>query len=241
MNTGATLILHNLTIAHGSEFTLPDAGGGIFNHGTLTITNCTLSDNNAPAFAGGIENEGTLTVIDSTFSGNRVNHEGGGIHNAGTLTVTNSTFVGNVADGDIGGGAIMNDSGATLKVTNSTFFENSAPLAMVGGGGGINNSFGSVSLKGTILADETGGNCGGFANPPVTDDDYNISDYGSCGFTMAPSGTSINNSTMLHLDPAGLRNNGGGTRPLRSNQTVKQSILSRSRIAPISHRRLLKR
>jgi polymorphic membrane protein len=262
VNSGATLTLHNLTIAKGSIEALPDEGGGILNHGTLTVTNSTFTDNNAPAFGGGIENDGTLTVTDSTFSGNRVEHEGGGIHNTGTLTVSNSTFFGNEADGDIGGGAILNDIGATLKVTNSTFFDNSAPFATLGGGGGIFNSgtltvtnstfsdnsatdigggvgggidnegtltvtnctfsgnsaglggggignlpLGSTTLKGTILAAEPGGNCGGV----ITDAGYNISDDVSCPLA---SGTSVDGSTTLNLDPLGLTNNGGPTQTI---------------------------
>jgi predicted outer membrane repeat protein len=228
VNSGATLTLHNLTIANGSAEPVPFAGGGILNDGTLTVTNSTFSGNSAgirgggvftsgtmtvtnttfsgnsaPGSGGGIANDGTLTVTNSTFSGNTVIHDGGGIENDGTLTVTNSTFFGNSAGGLIGGGAILNESAGTLKVTNSTFFENSS-------GGGINNFFGSAVLKGTILADETGGNCGGIATPPVTDAGYNISDDDSCGF----SGTSVNGSTTLHLDPAGLQNNGGPTKTI---------------------------
>jgi len=87
-------------------------------------------------------------------------------------------------------------------------------------GGGIENGVGgTVTLKGTILADESsGGNCALPDMPvlisPITDDGYNISDDDSCGFTMAPSGTSINNSTTLNLDPAGLANNGGPTKTI---------------------------
>ena len=57
------------------------------------------------------------------------------------------------------------------------------------------------------MASNTPNNC----NDTFTDANYNISDDNSCNFTMAPSGTSINNSTKLHLDPAGLQNNGGPT------------------------------
>jgi len=219
VNSGATLTLNNLTIAKGStQTTSPFAGGGILNHGTLTVTNSTLSDNFAPGAGGGIDNQGTATVTNSTFSGNNVIHEGGAIDNSGTLTVTNSTFIGNEADGEIGGGAISN--GGTLRVTNSTFFENRGAEqdikpstifdGIAPGTGGIFNG-GSATLKGTILADETGGNCGATVTPPITDAGYNISDDDTCGFTMAPTGTSINNSTMVHLDPLGLQNNGGPT------------------------------
>jgi hypothetical protein len=216
VNSGATLTLHNLTIANGSSLPAAVAGGGIFNSGTLTVTNCTFSHNIALATGGAIDNSGTLTVTNSTFSGSRVNHEGGAIHNSGTLTVTNSTFFENVADGIFGGGAIFNS--ATMKVTNSTFFENGIEIVKkvanstisendgtTFGIGGIDN-LGTAELKGTILADGIGGNCGG----TITDAGYNISDDNSCGF-MSPS---INNSTTLNLDPLGLANNGGPTQTI---------------------------
>jgi len=72
-----------------------------------------------------------------------------------------------------------------------------------------------AAQRSTILADEAGGNCGGTATPLVTDDGYNISDDGSRGFTeTAMGGTSVNNSTTLILDPAGLQNNGGPTQTI---------------------------
>jgi len=202
-------------------------GGAIFNVGTLTVTNSTFSGNQATAgsqgigVGGAIWSEGTLTVTDSTLSGNQATGGsqgglgfGGAIFNAGTGTVTDSTFSGNQAT--VGGGAIENSSG-TLTVTNSTLSGNSAASLL---GGGIENGVGgTVTLKGTILADESsGGNCALPDMPvlisPITDDGYNISDDDSCGFTMAPSGTSINNSTTLNLDPAGLANNGGPTKTI---------------------------
>ena len=194
----AVLNLQNVTIAHGS---IPNGGGGIGNSGTLTVTNCTFSGNSALNAGGGIANFGTLTVTNSTFSGNTA-VEGGGIFNfAGTLTVTNSTFSGNSAAD--GGGIGTFNSSATLTVTNSTFFGNTAVH-----GGGIENFNGATTLKGTILANEpSGGNCD--ANT-VTDAGYNISDDNTCGF----SGTSINNSTSLNLDPLGLDNNGGPTQTI---------------------------
>src|SRR5271170_3739419 len=262
VNAGATLNLQFLTMEDGSATlgsTFGPAGGAIYNNGTLTVTNSTLSGNqvtNVSGFGSGIGgaiyNNGTLTVTDSTFSGNQATGGsqgigvggaiwsegtltvtdstlsgnqatggsqggfgfGGAIFNAGTGTVTDSTFSGNQAT--VGGGAIENSSG-TLTVTNSTLSGNSAASLL---GGGIENGVGgTVTLKGTILADESsGGNCALPDMPvlisPITDDGYNISDDDSCGFTMAPSGTSINNSTTLNLDPAGLANNGGPTKTI---------------------------
>jgi VCBS repeat-containing protein len=125
----AELTLNNLTVANGDA----DAGGGILNFGTLTVSNSTLSGNSAfMGFGGGIYNAGpdsTLTVNNSTFSRNSATTQGGGIGN----------FFG------------------SLEVNNSTFSDNSASL----GGGGIFNA-GSATLKNTIVANSpSGGNCSG--------------------------------------------------------------------------------
>ena len=109
-----------------------NSGGGIYNDGTLTITDCTLSGNSAEV-GGGISNSGTLTVTSSTISGNsafrRRRHPQHWRHdddyrqhhfwklgvspaavsqNGGTLTITDSTISGNSA---AGGGGIYNGSG----------------------------------------------------------------------------------------------------------------------------------
>ena len=45
----------------------------------------------------GIYNSGTLNISNSTFSGNSTDEVGGGIYNVDTLSVVNSTFSGNSA------------------------------------------------------------------------------------------------------------------------------------------------
>jgi hypothetical protein len=163
VGSGAELTLNNLTIANGFDIDVPypgfggeSLGGGIYNEGTLTITNGTFSGNSAfgppgsnyEGDGGGIYNEGTLTVTNSTFSnnGNGSFGEGGGIDNAGTLTVTNSTFSGNGIDSSQLGAGIANGYKAT--VTNSTFSGNSAY-----NGGGIYNqsAFDSPARVGAML------------------------------------------------------------------------------------------
>jgi hypothetical protein len=197
-------------------------GGGIYNNGTLTVTKSIFSNNLGPAegsgianfkilrvtnstffdnstagccgAGGGVYNGATGTITNSTFSGN-FGVFGGGIDNVGTLNVTNSTFFGN--NGQNGGGGISNgffSEGGTLNVTNSTFAGNA------GFGGGI---AGPASLKNTILASSTSGNCSG----TITDAGYNISDDNSCKF----SATSSRNNTNPMLSAAGLANNGGPT------------------------------
>ncbi|MGA3049728.1 MAG: Ig-like domain repeat protein [Terracidiphilus sp.] len=127
-------------------------GGGIYNAGTLTVTNSTFYGNAAgpgSVGGGGIYSVGTLTVLNGTFHSNSAGlgyytgqtPAGGGIYNNyGTLTVTNSTFTGNSVGQYGGGGGIMNWCG-TSTVTNSTFTANSVGLN--GGGGGIYNNVGA--------------------------------------------------------------------------------------------------
>jgi len=142
-----TVKISGLTIANGNAVdgalggTNPGAfGGGIWNNGTLTISNLAVSGNlagsggsNAGALAGnggyggGVYNSGTLTVVNSTISGNRAGDggnggntgtggvcgNGGGILNAGTLTVINSTISGNLAGhgGNAGSGGVAGNGG----------------------------------------------------------------------------------------------------------------------------------
>ena len=119
-----SVAISGLTVRNG----WPDLhGGGIYNNGTLTLINSTLSGNSTPngGSGGGIFNTGTLTLTNSTLSDNFARSGGGAICNAGTLTVTNSIFSGNSA---ANGGGIYNPGGpATL--TNSTSSTTPLPMA----------------------------------------------------------------------------------------------------------------
>ena len=103
VNSGVTLNLNALTIADGS-ITGGD-GGGIYNSGSLTVTDSTFSGNSAiPASyvgggGGGIYSQylGTLIVSNSSFSGNSAQVCGGIYSHYSPLSVSNSTFSGNSA------------------------------------------------------------------------------------------------------------------------------------------------
>jgi len=68
------------------------------------MTNSTISENgvggtSSTTFGGGLYNDGTATLINSTVSGNRATNEtpeGAGIYNEGTLSLINSTVANNV-------------------------------------------------------------------------------------------------------------------------------------------------
>jgi hypothetical protein len=142
----ATALISGLTIAHGSAA----FGGGIFNAGTLMVSNSTLSGNwadepggmcDSSCSGGGILNGGTAIVSSTTLDGNE-GPNGGGISNFGTLTVSHSTLSGNRAGS---GGGIYNRG--TLTVSHSTLSEND--------GHGIFNFRGTVTLSRSTVSGNT--------------------------------------------------------------------------------------
>jgi len=169
------------------------AAGGILNGGTLTVRNCTLSDNSADN-GGGIYNVGggDVTVTNSTFSGNLATRLGGGIFNGdGKVTVGNSTFSDNGAT-DFGGGIFNEDYALSVTVINSTFSNNSARS-----GGDFHNRGLAMILKNTVVVNSVAdANCSGI----ITDGGGNLS-YPD---TICPG---INRDPML----GPLQNNGGPT------------------------------
>src|SRR5262249_332844 len=69
ISSGFAVALNGLTIANGGHPL--DPGGGIYNLGTLTLNNSTISGNSANGSngnAGGIYNAGVLIITNSTVS-----------------------------------------------------------------------------------------------------------------------------------------------------------------------------
>ena len=221
-NAGAHVNLSQLTIRNGSG--LSHGGGGIYNAGTLKITNITVSGNTSNdnivtigGLGGGIYNSGTLAVVQTTVSGNTVTRfrmgaipYGGGIYNTGKLTITNSTVASNQAfdnwpSGTPYGGGIAN-AGGTVMISSSTISGNSAlihtPFGTAGtyGGGIYNNGTSTPKLQNSIVANNTlGANCNGTVNSLG----YNLSSDNSCNFNGPGDQKNINPKL------GALSNNGG--------------------------------
>lgn len=137
INPGVTVVIRAMVIRHGNRTAAPAYGGGIYNQGTLTLNNVTVSGNHATGtnagasgaegFGGGIFNAGTLTLNNSTVSNNTATGgdtdgsgdigsggqgNGGGIYNEGTLTIVNASVNDNLAvGGDARGATGTNPSG----------------------------------------------------------------------------------------------------------------------------------
>src|SRR5438105_4928667 len=132
---GSAVILSGLTISgSGSAWeTYPIVtpwagyGGGILNHGTLTMSNCTVSGviSGYSTEGGAIFSDGTLTLSDCTVSNSSAEGtatSGAGISNWGTATLTNTIISNNRADPGATlsypwfnkGGGILNNGTMTL-------------------------------------------------------------------------------------------------------------------------------
>lgn len=154
-------------------------GGGIFNaFSALTVSNSTFSQNNASLSGGGIFNDyGTMTVSSSTISQNN-GAGGGGILNIGTMTMTNSTLSQNNSIGGGSGGGIDNDQFGSLIVVNSTISQNKAN----NNGGGIFDFNSSANVYNTSIvfndadSDRDGNGSGGgvFNDPTYADAPFNL-------------------------------------------------------------------
>ena len=172
VNNEAALTVQNLTITGGNasfDSSNPDSaykGSGIYNQGTLAVSNSVLAGNHALMAGGAIYNEsGTLTVTATTFSANSATTGGGGIYNsAGTLTITGSNFSSNSSPIEFpgGGGAIYNNAGM-LAVTGSTFTANSAYK-----GGSIINLGTTMVSNCTFSANSAFLGGGIYSNGPLT-------------------------------------------------------------------------
>ncbi len=153
VGSGASLTLEDCVVsasrADDSNGQADDLGGGIFNEGTLTLHNTTVSGNEADAFGGGVYSTGTVNMSNTTLSGNTATTEdGGALHvESGTATITNCTIAYNHA---VSGGGISKESG-TATVANSIIAGNTATASR-------NDVDGLVeSLGGNLVEDPEGG------------------------------------------------------------------------------------
>ncbi|NQV38196.1 MAG: hypothetical protein HQ509_09370, partial [Candidatus Marinimicrobia bacterium] len=135
-------------------------GGAIYYQGyngsgnaILSITNCTIQDNQSSSHGAGIRIINStaceVTIENTVFSNNTCtatsgNNYGGAIYTYDYATlnidINKCTFTGNIAGGGGAGGTAIYFDGTLLKVNNSTFYNNS-----------INSSagYGALDLRGT--------------------------------------------------------------------------------------------
>lgn len=180
-NRGGLLTVANSAVQQ--DWSLGFSCGAAFRNsgGVMSVTKTSLA-------GAGIWNDyGTATVSESAVSGTLTQ-----ILNSGTLSVVNSTLT----------GAIIGGLSGHTNVVNTTVSDNSS-AAIVSFGPG------SLSIKGVLLARNSGGNCRIDTQAgPILSGGYNLSDDASCAGSLTAS-------TDTNGAPAGLdsapKNNGGPT------------------------------
>ncbi len=123
------LSLDNLTLNNGHVVDVPYGGGAIFNLGSLTISNSTLSNNTARTARGGaiFSNPAAitrpLTITNTTFTHNVAGGDGGAIYVTGSaaMEIAGSVFSDN---GGLHGGAVL--TRVVSSITNTSFIRNQA-------------------------------------------------------------------------------------------------------------------
>ncbi len=157
-DTGSA-ILNNCTVTGNSARDIGRSGGGLlsFNHGMVTLTDCTISGNSAGESGGGLlSGLGSVTTLTNcTVTGNSSYIFGGGLINYGTATLTGCTISGNYA-GNFGGGLYHADTGPGATLTNCTVSGNTARAK----GGGIFSN-GTTMLTNCTISDNSAGQEGG--------------------------------------------------------------------------------
>ncbi|TMC67956.1 MAG: CSLREA domain-containing protein [Chloroflexi bacterium] len=204
----STVTLDSVVVASNEA----NDGGGIWNGGSLTVTNSTVRDNLAYSTGGGILNgdsTGNLIMSGSTISGNQAGGAGGGgLANANFVDLTNVTISDNYATSSGGGGGgIYNYTSTDFALTSVTVSNNTSTSSSAGGGV-RNASSASLRLKNTIVANNTGGggNCSkGVGTAPLTSYGHNLDSGNSCAFPAAGD-ISFGNPVL-----GALTNNGGAT------------------------------
>ena len=129
INSGVTVTIKNLTLTNGtatSDISGYGYGGAIYNYGTITLSDCTFTNNTVTSsygYGGAIYNYGTITSLNGCTFNNNTAKYGGAIRNFGTITsLSGCNFTNNNATE---GGAIRN-YGTITSLSGCNFTNNNA-------------------------------------------------------------------------------------------------------------------
>ncbi len=232
-STEVNVVINGLTITGGS---VVGDGGGIFNDENLTITDSTISDNQATvgfADGAGIFNDGTLTVTDSTITGNSANDNGGAIYtdDGGTTTISGSVIDGNTSNND--GGGLFNFG--TVTITNTDITNNQALSNIYADGGGV-AVFGNTTITDSTISGNFAGDDGGgvyvkdvLGNLTITDTTISGNTAGSDGGGVFNFGTTTITDSIITQNEARDEDStggGGGIASFGSTGTTSTTVTS---------------
>ena len=249
--SSGTATIDGFTIT-GGESGYDIGGGGVYNDGTATLTDDTISADSALR-GGGVYNDGTATLSDDTLSGDFGHYDAGGVYSDGALIMTDDTLSGDSALDGAGGGIL---SSGTATLTDDTLSGDSAAAY----GGGILNagtatltndtisndswigvySDGTTTLTEDTISNDIGGgvdnNTTGAVtvsnsildaapcSGTITDGGYNVESDDSCGF----GSTDVVNSLTINLASSLAANGSSGpeTLAIGSNSSAFEEVPS---------------
>ncbi len=140
------LVLSNVVVRDNQA----ESGGGVYSYlAEVTVQDgSVICDNTASAdwYGGGLTGD-NLTITDATVSGNQAG-AGGGISTTGMLSISGSTIAYNRTMGYDGGG--INAEGAEIEISNTTMVGNTSTRAggAINAGGGTNLEMNGVTFSG---------------------------------------------------------------------------------------------
>ena len=208
LNASTAASISGMTVTQGKS-----GVGAVYNAGTLTMSNSSITSSTSTAEGGGVFNDGSLTMNNVTISGSFAATKGGGLANSstGTATLTNCIVTGNTVTGSSGGGGGISNLGS-LTLTGCTVSGNSV-TGSFSSSGGINHQGGTATLiaTDTTISGNTATHFGGglSANGTATLTNCTIS-----GNTATVGGGGINsytaNLTMVNCTVSGNQTGASG-------------------------------
>ena len=224
----AHLTLKNLIIEEGYTTVMGSGGGGVYNHGELTVDSCTFRNNVAADHGGAIYNNGTLTITNSLLYHNSTQYLNGGaiyVYTGTVTTINESNFLYN--DAGLDGGAIYNYGNLEIDDTGFSFNE-----ASDGSGGAIYNRADLEIQDGTFSANLAYFDGGAFYNKNGTRNfhiydsvfNYNIAwrDGGGAFISSTFAGSRFESCTFFQNSAL---NDGGGLRSAGGNYSMYNTII----------------
>ena len=103
------------TITHKSG----DSGRGIYNSGTLTLWNGTITKNAIKKQGGGVYNSGTLNMYGGSVTSNSATECAGGIYNNGTFTLSGNVIIKDNTVGDKPNNVYLPSTNETITVSET--------------------------------------------------------------------------------------------------------------------------
>ncbi len=172
----------------------------LYNTGTATLTNCTMTGNSTVFGSGGLYNSGSLKMYGGTISGN-TGGDGGVFAHGGKTYLNGVSITGNASSN--GGGIVVNND-AILNADDCTIASNTAR----GAGGGLYDAGTATLSDCTISGNSAGSQGGGVAVGPLANQAVlTMTDSTVSGNTSVSNGGGVFNNGTANLTDCTLANN----------------------------------